>query len=84
MATTLTAKRFWKLREGIGALLAARRVSGDCLRVIIGHCTFAALLVRPLLSCFHDCYRFVEACGPRAEPLWKGCRSELTAFRGCW
>ena len=42
----------------------------------------AALLVRPALSCFRDCYRFIEACGPRAEPLWKGCRAELAAFRG--
>jgi len=79
--TTLTPSRFWKLEKGLEALLRRKRVSGEMLEAVVGHCTFVALLVRHTLSIFHYSYRYIQSmrgCGGR---LWASVRAELEAFR---
>ena len=44
-------ERAWKLWLTTRALLRPRRISGELLRVWIGHVNFHFLLARPLLSC---------------------------------
>jgi hypothetical protein len=50
--TALTAKRFFRLHSALRALLRRRRASGKAIEIIIGHCTFCALIDRRLLSIF--------------------------------
>ena len=50
------ARRFWRIRGALRALLAMGRCTGAALEVIIGHCTFAGLLARDSLACFRTCY----------------------------
>ena len=82
MSTAVSQKRLWRLRGGLSYALGVRRMSGDCMRVLIGHCTFCALVRRCSLSCFHECYQFIAACGPLPAAVWPGCIAELRCFRG--
>ncbi|CAK0880531.1 unnamed protein product, partial [Prorocentrum cordatum] len=83
LRTRVAPKRFWNIYQALGALLRRRRASAWALEVVLGHCAFAALCCRGLLSVFHSVYAFVERgrASGRAEPLWGECRSELQAFR---
>ena len=56
----LSSERFWRLEEGLTALLARRRCSGQLMEKAIGHCTFAALMSRPTLSVLNACYSFIQ------------------------
>lgn len=51
--------RLWKIFNGIQALLRRRKCSGRALEIIVGHCTFAALMNRCTLSCFSSIYKFI-------------------------
>ena len=82
LRTTLTLKRFTRLHRALGHALSLRRVSGDCVRVLVGHCTFCALVRRPGLSVFHDVDKFMNSVGPEGAELWASARRELEVFRG--
>ena len=79
--TALTVKRFWRLYKSISAILRRKKISGMCLEIVLGHCTFCALVDRRLLSLFHAVYRFVQANYTRAAPIWVSVRFELQCFR---
>ena len=47
-----SGKSYWKVRSTLEAFLEAPKVTGKTLEVLLGHCTYLAMLQRPLLSCF--------------------------------
>ena len=71
---TISDRRFWKIRDGLTWLLSRRRVSGKQLEILIGHCTWIALLRREVLAIFHAVYKFVRRYGDAFAPLWSACR----------
>ena len=74
--------RAWKLWLATRALLRRRRVSGEVLRVWIGHCNFHFLLARPLLSCLSACYAFAAKHRHHRYPMWPAVRKELKVILG--
>ena len=78
--TTIVVDRMWKIRQGIRGILQRGRCSGVVLEVILGHCTFAALVNRLMLSIFDDCYKFMKANYFTTTKLWPFVIEELAAF----
>ena len=76
------SKRGTRIRSGIRAVLQRNKCSGDTMRRLIGHCTFAALIRRPSLSCFSAVYRFMEVAQSEKLSLWVAVREELRCFAG--
>ena len=70
-------ERAWKLWLDTRALLRRRRISGELLRVWIGHVNFHFLLARPLLSCLSACYAFAAKHRHHRYPMWPAVRKEL-------
>ena len=52
------------------------------LEAVLGHATFAGLVRRPVLSCFHACYSYIQRSYHTATPLWPTVVEDLRAFRG--
>ena len=73
--------RLRRVRSAIGTALRSGRMSGRELEVLLGHCTFLALVKRPLLSCFHASYRYVQSTYWTKTVLWNSVVQELTHFR---
>ena len=80
--TRITNSRHWKVRLGLKALQRRASCTGKCLEVIIGHCTFLALVQLAALVTFHDVHPFIrKSCHTRAE-MWPLVRQELDKFWG--
>ena len=75
-------ERAWKLWLDTRALLRRRRISGELLRVWIGHVNFHFLLARPLLSCLSACYAFAAKHRHHRYPMWPAVRKELKIILG--
>lgn len=74
--------RAWKLWFATKALLQRGRVSGEVLRVWLGHVNFFFQLGRSGLSALSATYKFVnQHLGHRAV-LWPNVRSELRTIQG--
>ena len=82
LCSKITPERFHRVRQSIRGILRRKRVSGRTLEIVIGHATFCALNNRMLLSCFHSCYKFIQACYYSPTALWTSARAELQAFAG--
>jgi hypothetical protein len=67
MKTLISNKRFWKIRQGIVALLNRGRCARRVSEVVIGHCAFAAV-----------CH-FIQSCFWNPAPR---VRAELVTFLG--
>ena len=78
--TTINVERMWKIKQGIRGVLQRGKCSGVVLEIILGHCTFAALVNRHMLSIFDDCYKFMRANYFTAAKLWPSVVEELEAF----
>ena len=75
-------ERAWRLWHATRALLRRRRISGDTLRVWLGHVNFHFLLCRPALSSISSCYRFaIDHLGHRF-PMWPSVRKEMKQVLG--
>ncbi|CAE7797631.1 unnamed protein product [Symbiodinium sp. CCMP2592] len=55
-----TARRVWKTRLAIRALLRRRRASGKQLEILIGLCSFISLARRECLGIFAEVYKFMR------------------------
>ena len=82
LCSRITPERFHKVRQSIRGILRRKKISGRTLEIVIGHATFCALNNRMLLSCFHSCYKFIQACYYSPTALWTSARAELQAFAG--
>ena len=78
----LNPTRLWRLRQGIRALLQRGKCTGRALEVMIGHCTFCALMFRPSLSIFNTVYSCIQASYYCVSPIWRTVREKLQCFRG--
>ena len=56
-------------------------ISGEQLRVVVGHMTIRALLDRNLLSILNHVYTFIEVCMEKKVVLWESVAREITLFR---
>ena len=78
---SIKARSIWRLRFALDALLRKGFCSGDALRVIIGHLTWAGLIRREVLSLLNASYQFAERIGSRQTRLWRSVRRELWQAR---
>ena len=51
--TSGARERYWRLYGALSFLLMRRKTRGEMLEVSVGHCTYAALVRRPVLCVFH-------------------------------
>ena len=77
-----TARRLWRLKLGIRALLSRGACSGKTLERLVGHATFVALIRRESLSCFSEVYIFIRRFGKERGVLPPAVRKELSVFSG--
>eukprot|EP00438_Fugacium_kawagutii_P017186 Skav215700 [mRNA] locus=scaffold3538:124321:127815:+ [translate_table: standard] len=75
-------ERAWRLWAATRALLKRRRISGEVLRLWLGHVNFHFLLARPLLSALSACYKFAAAYLGHRFPIWNSVRSEMKNVLG--
>mgnify|MGYP000417751757 CR=1 FL=1 len=75
-------ERFWKIRGSLQAIIRRGRCSGWVLEIILGHCTFAGLVNRDILCCFHTVYAFIEAHYNHHAKIWSSVIEELQAYVG--
>ena len=74
--------RVWRLWGATRALLRRRRVSGETLRIWLGHVNFHFLLARPLLSTLSATYKFAITHLGHRFPLWPSVRREIKTVLG--
>ena len=74
--------RVWRLYGATRALLRRRRLSSAALRVWLGHAVCVFGLIRPAMSCFSACYRFVSLDSTVRVPIWNSVRAELRMALG--
>ncbi|CAK0813240.1 unnamed protein product, partial [Prorocentrum cordatum] len=82
LSTRLTAKRYWRVRQGLSWALSCRALPGWAREVVIGHYTYCAMCNRDLLPAFTAVYKFIAANYSQGAALWASARAELVAFRG--
>ena len=82
LETRAADERFGNIRAALRWLLRRRCVAGWELEVILGHCTFLALVRRELLCVFFACYRFIQKNYWERAELWRTVRDELEVFIG--
>ncbi|CAK0856443.1 unnamed protein product [Prorocentrum cordatum] len=82
LTTRLTAKRYWRVRQGVSWALSCRALPGWTWEIVLGHCTYCATCNRDLLPVFNAMYKFIAAHYQEAAPLWPTARAEMVAFRG--
>lgn len=77
-----TVKRTWKIWHAVRAVLKRKRVSGELMRVLLGHINFFFQISRSALSSLSACYKFaIQSLGRRC-PLWPNVRRELRIVLG--
>ena len=75
---SLKSLRLWKLRQAVRAVLRRRAISGDALRVIAGHLTWAMMTKRESLAILNAVYRRITGFGSQSGVL------SSAAWRGLW
>lgn len=73
--------RVWRLRFAIDQLLTRNQISGSLLEIVIGHCTWIALLRRESLSVFSSVYAFINKHRHHSALMWSTVHKELRQFR---
>ena len=74
---SLKPSRLWKLRQAVRAVLRRRAISGDALRVIAGHLTWAMMTKRESLAILNAVYRHITGFGSQSGVLSFAARREL-------
>lgn len=82
LCTAPTGRRLRFLRRALGRCLSLSNSTGECVEVLLGHCTYTALACRLLLCVFSASYAFVRSAGPRATKIWPTVRESFKHFRG--
>ncbi|CAE7263778.1 unnamed protein product [Symbiodinium sp. CCMP2592] len=77
-----TRKRAWRLWLATKALARRQRVSGEVLRVWLGHVNFYFQLNRSCVSVISACYRFAALHLGRRGHVWPNVRKELRQVMG--
>ena len=75
---SIRRSRLRRLYGALRALLSRGVVSGEALRIFVGHVTWAMLIRRPSLSLLNVSHAFINAeVSPRHRVLWPSLRVEL-------
>ena len=82
LRTLIKSQRYWKLKLAIRYALRRKKLDGITVEIIVGHCTFCALICRGTLSVFHTVYRFIAVSYYEQSVVWDSVREELQAFCG--
>ena len=69
--------RTWRLFAATKAILRRKRVSGDLIRVWLGHVNYHFLLSRPLMSILSATYKFSLSHLGHRFPMWPEVRREM-------
>ena len=59
----ISHERRWRLKLALQCLSKRGRVRGSTLEIVLGHCTWAALIVRSSLTVFDHAYKFITRYG---------------------
>ena len=81
LSVSIKPARCIRIRAAIQELLRRKHCSPALLEVVLGHCTWAALLRRESLSIFSAVYRFIRLGGSATRPLWSSVCKELHDFQ---
>ena len=82
MVVRNTRKRAWRLWLATKSLARRQRVSGDLLRVWLGHVNFYFQLNRPCLSVLSSSYRYAATHLGHRGVVWPNVRRELRQVMG--
>ena len=82
LSTSLTRERYWGMYGALSHFLMRRKAIREMLEVLIGHCTYEALVRRPVLSLFHCVYRLILVERGKQVVLWPSVTEELQVFWG--
>jgi len=74
--------RAWKLWVATRGLLRRKRISGELMRVWLGHVNFFFQISRSCLSSLSACYRFSSTYLGKRGPVWPNVRHELRTVLG--
>ena len=80
--TRITKSRFWKVPLGLKALLRQKSCTRECSEVIIGHCTFLALVQRAARAALHDVCCLIRKSYRTRTKMWPSVHRELDFFCG--
>ena len=61
LCTSITGRRRCRLERALAYALQRGKLSGRDLECLLGHCTYAGLVRREVLSVISACYAFVQA-----------------------
>ena len=84
LRTSVKRERYWRLYGALSYLLSRGNANGEMVEVLVGHCTYGALVRRPVLSVFHCVYRFMLAERGKQVELWPSVVEELRVLRGVY
>ena len=70
LCTSITGKRRCRLERALAYALQRGKLSGRDLECLLGHCTYADLARREVLSVFSACYAFVQASYWERQAMW--------------
>jgi len=73
----LKEDRSWRLAAALQHCVRLRKIRGAALEELVGHCTFAFLLRRCLLSVLGRTYQFIKEHYLEPTALWPSVRQEL-------
>ena len=80
--STLTRKRYWKVRRALAYALSCRALPCAIWPILIGHVTFCSLANRDLMCLLFTSYKFAREHVTGCVPLWPSAKAELLAFYG--
>ena len=77
-----TRHRAWKLWLATKGMIKRQRLSGELVRVWLGHVNFYFSLCRPCLSTLSSCYRFAAVHLGHRAVVWQNVRKEMREVMG--
>lgn len=77
-----TPQRAWRFWAATKCLLRRRRISGESMRLWLGHVNYHFLPSRPLLSTLSASYSFARAHLGHRFPMWASVRREIRIVLG--
>ena len=77
-----TRLRAWRLWLATRGMAKRQRLSGELVRVWLGHVNFYFAIARPCLSVLSSCYRFASQNLGRRAVVWPNVRKELREVMG--
>ena len=80
LSCRITDKRLLRIRGALRAFCRRRVASGQSLEVLVGHCTFCALINRCTLSVFNSVYKFIRSNYVQPGMIWQSVKDELRVF----